>query len=76
VLRVTYDTSLKKIVKLQASIGGVQDELAAQQAEAESRHRQGHTEAQRSISACAYLARVLQHIADKVSLWAILLGTC
>lgn len=66
-LRVSYDTSLKRIAKLQGSVTNLQDEIAAHQAEAESHVRQGHHDAQRKVNACAYLARMVQHIADKLN---------
>lgn len=66
-LRVTYDTSTAKMDRVQASLTAAQADIAACLAGAESDHRKGLPDALRRCNACAYLTRVLQHTADKVS---------
>lgn len=66
VLRVTYDTSAKKICRVEEALNALMDKFNQEHIDALALSQQGNAEAQRRVATLTNLLRILTHTADKV----------
>lgn len=70
-LRVTYDTSAKKICRVEEALNALMDKFNQEHIDALAQSQHGNAEAQRKVATLTNLLRILTHTADKVSTYII-----
>lgn len=65
-LRINYDTSQRKITKVEDTLRSMQEKVSCEISDGQLMQAHGSTEAIRKITAFNNLARILEQTADKV----------
>lgn len=66
-LRVTYDTSAKKIDRVEQALSSLVEKFSQEHIDVMALSQQGNAEAQRRASCLSNLLRILTQTADKVT---------